>query len=132
MTSHAARKKRVHRPKGAQEQRLSDLGPYVAFILIWLFACGLFYLTLPDYARELGAGMIVGLFLYVTLLTGRAYLGQHLYHWQKGLVRLPLIMAGAARVPVDQTKAAAAGRLALVMSIILLGLSLALLAWALQ
>ena len=132
MASHAERKKRIHRPKGAEQQRVSDLGPYVAFILIWLFAYGVFYLTLPDYAAQLSLGLILALFLYVTLVTGRAYLGQRLYQWQKGLVRLPLMLAGGARTPVAEMKGTGTGRLAVLMSVILLLLSVGLLLWVLR
>jgi len=132
MTSHAARKKRAHRPKGAEDQRISDLGPYVGFVLIWLFAYAVFYLTLTEYSLKLSVGLVVALFLYVTLMTGRAFLGQELYRWQRGLVRLPLIMAGASRMPVDQIKGTGAGRLAVFMSIVLLMLSFALLLWVLR
>jgi hypothetical protein len=41
-------------------------------------------------------------------------------------------MAGAARMPVEQMKGTGAGRLAVLMSIILLMLSIALLLWVLR
>lgn len=115
----------MHRPRGQDGEGLSDLGPYIGFALIWLFAYAVFYITLYEQSLVLSMGLLVGFFLYVTLMTARAHLGQKLFRWQKGLVRLPLIMAGGARTPVDQMKGTARGRLAVLMSILLLGISIA-------
>jgi hypothetical protein len=108
------------------------LGPYVGFLLIWLFAYALFYVTLYDYSLLLSMALLAGFFLYVAVMTARAQLGHKLFDWQKGLVRLPLLMAGGSRTPVEEMKHTGRGRLAVLMSMMLLGAAVAAFVWVIR
>jgi hypothetical protein len=110
MSRHATKPRR--RPaKGHPPARpVSDLGPYIGFGIIWLFASTIIYLTAPGVGPLFATAALAGFFAYVTVCCARAHRGATLFRWQKGLVRLPLILTGSARTPVAAIAGERAGR----------------------
>lgn len=130
MTKSGRGKKHRHDSRRSEE-KVSDLGPYVGFLLIWIFAGFLLYLVAPDFAtaRFLTMGVGAGFFLYVTLCTVYACLGRKLMGWQRGLVRLPLILVGAGKRPVASVKGSMAAVLAIVAALVISLVLIALTVW---
>lgn len=140
MSSHAEKKRRDHRHRkssgapqtAARPSSVADFGPYVAFLLIWLFASGILYLVLTDYWLVASVALVAAMLLYVTALTIRAYLGHRLFRWQAGLVRLPLLLAGAGGTPVPQVKGTRSAVVATFVALILAGIACRIMLWILQ
>lgn len=85
----------------SNKAKRSDLGPYVGFIIIWLAISAGAKLTSPGTTLVVAVSVIAAFSYYITFCTVRAHLGLKLYGWQRGLVRLPLILAGAGNKLVD-------------------------------
>ncbi len=140
MSSHAEKKRRDHRHRkssgapqtAARPATAGDFGPYVAFLLIWAFATGIFYLVWIDYWLVSSVALVAAMFLYVTALTIRAYLGHRLFRWQAGLVRLPLLMVGAGASPILQVKGTRSALAATFVAMIFAGIACAAMLWIVQ
>jgi len=130
MVSRATQSKSRHKHAAPAHptRRISDIGPYVAFFLIWAFATLIAFLVAADIWMHLSLGLVAAFALYVTLCTSKAYAGQPLMQWQKGLVRLPLMIVGAGSERVDSIKGDSRVRtasiIALIVSIALIGLTI--------
>ncbi|MGI9012748.1 MAG: hypothetical protein ACR2GY_00695 [Phycisphaerales bacterium] len=131
-SSRGRQSSRAHaRPKKTPGSgRPSDMSSYVGFVVIWLFACFLAYLVEPRYAVVIAAAMLIPLALYVLMCTQHACSGHRLMNWQKSLVRLPLILAGAPRMPVVDIEGTRTGTRARVISMALLAIAIGLTAVA--
>lgn len=97
---------------GAPRRRRTpaDLGSYVAFFLIWIFASGLFYIVANENAPVLSTGLLTVFAWYVVVCSVMAHRGRPLATWQRSLVRLPLITVGGGKQLVDSIKHTDRGR----------------------
>ena len=107
----------------------SDLGPYVGFFLIWLAISAGAKLTAPETAFVIAVAVLAAFSYYITYCTVRAYLGIKLYGWQRGLVRLPLILAGAGNKLVDSVHGKPEAIRAVLMSVVMSLLASAATVW---
>ena len=110
MSSTTKRRGKSRKASTTRKEGVADLGTYVAFGLIWLFVWFLLFLTTPVYALTISIGLLVLLFGYVAMCTAQAYQGRKLLRWQKGLVRLPLILVGGGNLPVGDIEGTTTGR----------------------
>ncbi|MCL4210790.1 MAG: hypothetical protein HRU76_04680 [Phycisphaeraceae bacterium] len=122
MSRSGRRKTHTHDPGGGpskpRRRTPADLGSYVAFFLIWVFASGLFYIVANENAPVLSTGLLAVFAWYVVVLCVQAHRGVALAKWQRSLVRLPLITVGGGKQLVDSIKRTDRGRHTVLVSVL--------------